>query len=227
MSSHHVVRDKQEPALIIANGQACSKELLGELLEWSPYVVVLDGAIHRVLELNIKIDVLLGDFDRNQVPMELVRERQDSIEIVYTPDQEKTDLEKAIDFLVEKGHRAVNVIWATGRRADHNIGNITGIVRFRNKITITIIDDYSVIYHLPKAPESFTKWYPKGTPISLIPIGTVNGITTKNLLYNLQDEALILGYRIGTSNEAASDGLIEISYTEGDLLLMECRDLDE
>lgn len=227
MSSHHVVRDKQEPALIIANGQACSKELLGELLEWSPYVVVLDGAIHRVLELNIKIDVLLGDFDRNQVPMELVRERQDSIEIVYTPDQEKTDLEKAIDFLVEKGHRAVNVVWATGRRADHNIGNITSIVRFRNKITVTIIDDYSVIYHLPKAPESFTKWYPKGTPISLIPIGTVSGIKTKNLLYNLLDEVLTLGYRIGTSNEVASDGLIEISYTEGDLLLMECRDLDE
>ena len=45
MSSHHVVRDLQEPALIIANGEACSETLLGELLEWSPYVVVLDGAI--------------------------------------------------------------------------------------------------------------------------------------------------------------------------------------
>lgn len=36
MSSHHIVRDDQEPALIIANGAACSSELLGQLLEWSP-----------------------------------------------------------------------------------------------------------------------------------------------------------------------------------------------
>ena len=63
MSSHHIVRDDQEPALIIANGAACSEELLGQLLEWSPLVIVLDSAIERVIKLGIKIDVLLGDFD--------------------------------------------------------------------------------------------------------------------------------------------------------------------
>ena len=63
MSSHHIVRDDQEPALIIANGASCSEELIGQLLEWSPLVIVLDSAMDRVLELGIKIDVLLGDFD--------------------------------------------------------------------------------------------------------------------------------------------------------------------
>jgi len=61
MSSHHIVRDDQEPALIIANGEACSYELLGQLLEWSPFVIVLDSAMERALELGIKVDVLLGD----------------------------------------------------------------------------------------------------------------------------------------------------------------------
>ena len=68
MSSHHIVRDDQEPALIIANGAACSEELIGQLLEWSPLVIVLDSAIKRVLELGIKVDVLLGDFDRDFNP---------------------------------------------------------------------------------------------------------------------------------------------------------------
>ena len=68
MSSHHIVRDDQEPALIIANGAACQPELLGQLLEWSPLVVVLDSAMERVMELDIKVDVLLGDFDRNFKP---------------------------------------------------------------------------------------------------------------------------------------------------------------
>ena len=45
MSSHHIARDDQEPALIIANGEMCSQELLGQLLEWSPLVIVLDSAI--------------------------------------------------------------------------------------------------------------------------------------------------------------------------------------
>jgi thiamine pyrophosphokinase len=224
MSSHHVVRDKQEPALIIANGEACSQKLLNELLEWSPYVVVLDGAIHRVLDLNIKLDVLLGDFDRNEISISTIREHQDSVEIVHTPDQDKTDLEKAIDFLIERGHRAVNILWATGRRADHTIGNITNVVRFRNKITITILDDYSTIYLLPKSPEVFQKWYSKGTPISLIPVGDVSGLTTENLVYNLKDDKLSLGYRISSSNEVLEDGIVKISYQNGDLIMMECLD---
>ena len=91
MSSHHIVRDDQEPALIIANGASCNEELLGQLLEWSPLVVVLDSAIERVIDLNIKIDVVLGDFDRDFNPYELLKS-QYPIEIVHTPDQNKTDL---------------------------------------------------------------------------------------------------------------------------------------
>ena len=55
MSSHHIVRDNQEPALVIANGEACSLALMHELMEWAPKVVVLDGALPRVLELGLKI----------------------------------------------------------------------------------------------------------------------------------------------------------------------------
>jgi len=220
MSSHHIVRDDQEPALIIANGEACSKELMGQLLEWSPTVIVLDSAIDRVLELGIKVDVLLGDFDRG-LDAEKYREMQYPIEIVYTPDQEKTDLEKAFDFLIDRNIPAVNVIWATGRRADHTITNVTNIVRFRDKLKIVILDDYSKIFLLP---QKFEKWYPAQTPISLIPIGKVSGIRTTNLKYPLNDEELHIGYRTGSSNEVLNDGIVVIEHREGDLLMMECSD---
>jgi thiamine pyrophosphokinase len=58
----------------------------------------------------------------------------------------------------------------------------------------------------------------------LIPVGTVEGIVTENLKYNLQNESLTLGYRIGSSNEVAEDGIIKISHQKGDLLMMECKD---
>jgi len=220
MSSHHIVRDDQEPALIIANGAACSKELMGQLLEWSPLVIVLDSAINRVIELGIKVDVLLGDFDRGFDP-EYYRELQYPLEIVHTPNQDKTDLEKAFDYLVSRKFPAVNVIWATGRRADHTITNITSIVRFRNQLKIVMLDDNSKIFLLP---ERYEKWYPRATPISLIPVGTARGITTKNLKYALNNEELIMGYRTGSSNEVEQDGPVIIEYTNGDLLMMECYD---
>jgi thiamine pyrophosphokinase len=221
MSSHHIVREGQEPALIIANGAACSNELMGQLLEWNPYVVVLDGAIQRVAELGIKIDVLLGDFDSYSAIL------QESIpgmpvEVVHTPDQNKTDLQKGIEFLISKKYEAVNIIWGTGRRADHNLSNITDIVRYRLQINIVVIDDYSRIFQLPP---KFEKWYTKGTPLSIMPVGEVHGITTSGLTYNMQHDSLRIGYRTSSSNEAAEDGIVKIEHTQGDLLMMECHDL--
>lgn len=224
MSSHHVVREKQEPALILANGESCRVELLQDLLEWSPFIVVLDGAIERVLELGIKVDVLLGDFDSKKVNIGHIQESQYPIEVIHTPNQDKTDLEKAIEYLIKKGFPAANILWATGRRADHTMANITNIVRYKSKIQLAIIDDYSVIYPLSPIPSKFEKWYPAGFPISLLPIGKAIGISTENLVYNINNETLILGYKSGNSNEVKQDGLIHISFESGDLLLMECKD---
>lgn len=220
MSSHHIVRDDQEPALIIANGAACNLELLGQLLEWQPLVVVLDSAMERVMELNIKVDVLIGDFDRSFDPT-IYLEQQYPLEIVHEADQNSTDLEKAFAYLIKRGIPAANVVWATGKRADHTITNITNMAKYKSDLKIVMYDDFSRIYPLPN---NFSKWYEKDTIISLIPIGVVNGITTQNLVYSLTNESLILGDRTGSSNAVLADGIVQIVHTEGDLLMMECHD---
>lgn len=220
MSSHHIVRDDQEPALIIANGAECSRELLDQLLEWSPFVIVLDSAIERVLELGIKIDVLLGDFDRG-FDAEYYKEKQYPLEIIHTPNQNKTDLEKAFDYLIQKGHKAANVVWGTGKRTDHTITNITNIVQYRDQLKIVILDDHSKIFLLPK---KFEKWYTKNSIISLIPVGDVTGIYSENLFFPLKKDTLTIGYRTGSSNHVIEDGLVTITYETGDLLLIESSD---
>lgn len=217
MSSHHIVRDDQEPALIIANGQECGKELLGQLLEWSPFVVVLDNAMERVSQLNIKVDVLLGDFDGDFNP-EIYKEKQFPLEIVHTPNQDKTDLEKAFDYLIEKGHKAVNVVWATGKRIDHTLHNLTICASYQKQLKIVFFDDHSKAFLLPK---KFEKWYVKNTILSLIPIGKVSGISTENLFYPLHNEDLTLGFRTGSSNHVSHDGIVSIQHESGNLLLIE------
>jgi len=220
MSSHHIVRDDQEPALIIANGEACSTELLHQLLEWNPLVIVLDSAISRVLELGIKVDVLIGDFDRD-FDYQIYKDIQYPIDVIKIEDQNSTDLDKAIQYLIHKKIPAANIVWATGRRMDHTLTNITNIINYKDAIKLVVLDDYSKIFLLPK---KYIKWYPKETILSLIPVGTVEGISTKNLRYPLQDDSLVLGLKPGNSNEVLSDGLVEISYEKGYLLLMESSD---
>jgi thiamine pyrophosphokinase len=220
MSSHHVVRDDQEPALIIANGAACSSELLGQILEWSPLVIVLDSAMERVVELGIKVDVLLGDFDRG-FDANYYKETHYPIDIIPTPNQDKTDLEKAFDYLHARNIPAVNVVWATGKRADHTIINLTNIANYRDKLKIVIIDDHSKVFLLPR---KYEKWYTEKTTISLIPIGEVTGIHSTNLHYPLNDDTLKMGYRTGSSNFVKEDGIVTIVHETGDLLLMECFD---
>ena len=145
MSSHHIIRDKQEPALIIANGEACSLDLVEQLLEWSPTVVVLDGALERVISLGIKVDVWLGDFDHSlssdfsEYPLKKV----------HTPDQNLTDLEKAFEYLLAEGYPAVNVVWASGKRMDHTLNNFHSMVRYGRKLKIVFFDHYSPSYLLP------------------------------------------------------------------------------
>jgi thiamine pyrophosphokinase len=220
MSSHHFVKENQEPALIIANGEACSDELLGQLLEWSPFVVVLDGALPRVLERGIRMDAVLGDFDSCPDPAALLA-AYGPVELLHTPDQEQTDLEKAIAWLIDKNHHACNIVWATGRRADHTFNNLITLARFAGQIDMVLWDDHSRVFPLRK---SFKKWYPAGFPVSLLPLPGAQGIRTANLVYNLHGETLEQPLRTGSSNRSLQEGFVEISYESGCLLLMECFD---
>jgi len=59
MSSHHIVREKQEPALLILELGLFEEEHLGQLLEWSPTVLVNDASAEKLHSLGIKFDMLL------------------------------------------------------------------------------------------------------------------------------------------------------------------------
>jgi thiamine pyrophosphokinase len=58
----------------------------------------------------------------------------------------------------------------------------------------------------------------------LIPIGNVVGIHSENLYYPLNNDTLTIGYKTGSSNHVAKDGIVIIEHDKGDLLLMECID---
>lgn len=220
MSSHHIVREGQEPALIIANGASCSNTLTEQLLEWSPFIVVLDGALDRVLDMGIKFDVVLGDFDHQS--LDSVRDRipPDTL-IEYVPNQDKTDLEKGIEYLIDRKFTAVNIIWATGRRSDHYMNNIGILGRYNHQIDQVMLDDHSKIYPIKSG---FKKHFVKGENVSLIPLNKVENIRTSNLQWNLNGQTLEFPYHTSSSNKVVETGLISIEFDKGIVLVMECFD---
>lgn len=222
MSSHHIVREGQEPALLIANGEACSRHLLDQLLEWSPYILVLDGALKRVLDLGIKFDAILGDFDHCDVE-EIQGLVQPNTEIVFMPDQDKTDFEKGLEFLIKKNFEAVNIVWSTGKRSDHTINNIATLARYKDQIKMVVLDNYSKIYTINSG---FKKHYAKGTNVSLIPLNKVENLWTENLVWNSQNVNIEFPWKTSSSNKVLETGIVHVSFDSGVLLMMECMDVE-
>lgn len=209
-------------ALLIGNGSLPSKALLEQYALNASIILVLDSAIVALSKSfpELRIDVLLGDFDRN-FQASTYKQQYPNIKIVHTPDQEKADLEKGIEYLVVEGYRKIIGLGLTGKRMDHTLSNMSILAKFHPEIELTLIDDYS---HIICISDNFEMYYPKNTIISLIPMGKVEGITTQNLYYPLINGSLELGQQTGSSNKVAADGNISIQLKKGKLLVMECKD---
>jgi thiamine pyrophosphokinase len=108
MSSHHFVKEDQEPVLLILDGQAIPFERTQELLEWSPTVIVLESALDHVLGWGIKIDRVLcnGSSVRS-----LEARLADQMPIRFITFCKAPEcLPTAMHFLLAKMYKAVNVL---------------------------------------------------------------------------------------------------------------------
>ena len=107
MSSHHIVRDEQEPALLIDDAKTLSLEFIELLLEWSPTVVVTTNALDEVLHWGIKIDVVIAKFEQ----VEELKPRLKPQSPVKLLAFESNDLLNAgFVYLLDNRYPAVNVL---------------------------------------------------------------------------------------------------------------------
>ena len=81
-------------------------------------IACTDGAFHYLKNLNFpleKLDFISGDFDSHSGADENVYEDK----FIYTPDQDKTDFHKALEIIIEKGFKSVDVLGGSGGEQDH------------------------------------------------------------------------------------------------------------
>jgi thiamine pyrophosphokinase len=108
MSSHHFVKEDQEPALLILNAKAISFEKVQELLEWSPTVIVSDGVLKEVIGWGIKIDIVLCEEAKT---IFLKESLIDQAPIRFISYHNKSEiLSTAYYFLAASKYKAVNIL---------------------------------------------------------------------------------------------------------------------
>lgn len=147
MSSHHIVREKQEPALLILGLDSFSDELLGQLLEWSPTVIVTPATAEKVNALGIKIDWVITD-----QPNLILQS-----DIKLMPTGSDSEAEAAIKYLITHGYSAVNIITDDLQLKDY--------LFFIDKINMVIYHQNQKVYAVNSG---FSKWKPAGETIQLI-----------------------------------------------------------
>jgi len=147
MSSHHIVREKQEPALLVLGMDNFSDELLGQLLEWSPTVMVTEEMAEKLNAWGIKIDWIITDNANDEI--------QSDVKLLSVTDGSL--IKTALNFLIDNNYPAVNIITDELRLNDY--------LPFSDKINQVIFYGNQKTYPISSG---FSKWKPTGETIELL-----------------------------------------------------------
>jgi len=180
-------------ALVVCNGQPPRRAMLRSLTARAALVVAADGGANVCREHGVAPDVIIGDLD--SISRETLRRSAGSL-LLRVRRQDNTDLEKALDFLAANDVPEAVVVGADGRRIDFTLGNFSVLWRYFGRIALTVAGDGW--YAIPvRGMMSINA--PAGTVVSVIPNGTVAGLTLRGFRYPLRGATMRLG-EIGVSN---------------------------
>jgi len=159
MSSHHIVKDQQEPALIVHRLESFDTQILHSLLEWSPTVVCCEPALERYLELGHKVDVALVDLSRNERWQEQLA-HQHPLKIIATYGAD--NLETGLQLLQKDNHPAVNII--TNEEAAFEVIDV--LSDWMNHLNVVMFaGDFRYLF---VKSGSFNKWLAAGSHCTTI-----------------------------------------------------------
>jgi hypothetical protein len=182
MSSHHFVKEKQEPALYIHSEKFLNTELLGQLLEWCPYVIVDEHALFILNHEPIKIDLVvqqelsdtdIADWTASQSDLKILR-----------IEKGKDKLSSLLQYLEKENHFAISLLACS----DEHFQAIQ-----TSNFNLDIIQ-YTDAYKGFFIEDKFSKWKEKDSIIEIFN----EEASTKNLIRHPK------GWKV------IEDGLVEI-----------------
>lgn len=152
MSSHHFVKEGQEPALFILEDVDVAHA--EALLEWSPFVVTHEALIDEVLLWGIKVDLVLAKEEKIDVLKEKLFDQAPVKILSYSGDGL---VETAMLFLARVQQTAVNVL------VNHKTSWLEKLQPFTDLLSINLLSGGRKWSSIPSG--SLKKWFPSNTTI--------------------------------------------------------------
>jgi len=146
MSSHHIIREKQEPALLALGLNDFEDDQLGQLLEWSPTVIATTDTAENLISRAIKVDWIITGA--------LTGPSQSDVKLLPADEDNLTGI--ALKFLVDNGYPSVNAVTDDLRLDEYE--------PFIQKLDIVIFHHRHKIYAIASG---FSKWKAADETITL------------------------------------------------------------
>lgn len=204
-------------AAIFLHGNPPKKERVKRFLAKDTAVICADGGTAYALDLGLKPDVVIGDFDSlNKKRLEKLKSEKVQIK-TYSSEKDETDSELVLQYAIKQGFKEIVIFGWMGTRFDHVLANLTLFAEQKEDIKITIVESEQTLYIVKS---SLTLTGKKGEYVSLIPLkGDVGGVSTKGLKWKLSNETLYFGKTRGISNQFTGK-TAEIRVKKGTLLIV-------
>ena len=170
-------------------------------------IIAADGGADRLLEYEILPDKVIGDLD--SISDKTATKLEDWL--ILNKDIQKTDLEKSVEYAIERGAKKIQIVGWSGGRIDHTIAALG--LAFDSRIEL--VDEQFTVKCIPDLEVIEGE---KGTLFSLIAIPEAR-VSIEGARWKLDHEKMRMGGR-GIHNEIGESGKVSIQCHSGNLLLI-------
>ena len=201
--------------LIVANGDVNNISWYDFIIKEADQVIAVDGGADNCIKLGVTPDYIIGDLD--SISLEAKTKFEKKSRLIYDGDQNKTDMQLAINLSNSLKPEKIIFTGTIGNRIDHTIANIFSLAHA--KADSKIVDEYNEVYFVKKNLELSGK---KGDLVSILSVSDVQGLTYEGLKWNLNKADVPSGW-IGICNEMIEEKA-KISLAYGKIIVIKPRD---
>jgi len=211
---------------VVANGEAPSSKFSVSVLRKMKRIICCDGALQKLLSINIVPDVVVGDGDsmdaemlQQQTNIESLQSDSDfpcrdainrvstkGHEIPYYQDrsEEYNDLQKALKYCMANGYDNILLLGCGGLREDHFIANLSIMVMYSEQLHLAMLTEHGVfnVFRESATLASFS-----GMQVSVFTHNPQSRLTFKGLKYPVNDRSFNWLWE-GSLNEAVGESFI-------------------
>ncbi len=180
------------------------------------YIICADSGYKKCEYLNIKPNLIIGDFDSSDKP------KCDCEIISLNVRKDDTDTFHCVKTAIAKGYDEIVILGGIGSRIDHTYSNIISVnYCFDNHVKCTLVNKHNAISIISGDNVIKSDGFKYFSVFALF--DKCSGLTINNAEYNLNNATVLPAEQYTQSNAFISD-TVQINIKEGKILLILSND---